>query len=225
MFEQELEMEKKQSSVVPLLLIVGLIFGTVGVAGYYLVQNRKVVSSEEASAIAARAFETQGPVMLSFHVGMVKASATEKPADPQYRLLEKIGLVSLGKPTGPAKSIVPVNLTPKGKDLLAQIPGVQESKESDGTVAYAVPLAAREIVSVSDIRLISIGHAVADVTWRWKTTPLGEFFDASGPTVKSFSTWDRSVLIDKYGANFYHSDPTKIAMAFVRNRHNWQIAE
>jgi len=53
MFEQEIEMEKRQSSVVPLLLIVCLIISVVGVAGYYLIQTRKVVSNQEASAIVA----------------------------------------------------------------------------------------------------------------------------------------------------------------------------
>ncbi|MBS1850143.1 MAG: hypothetical protein JST79_04480 [Acidobacteria bacterium] len=218
-------MERRQSSVVPLLLIVGLIFGTVGVAGYYLMQNRKVVTSQEVSTLAARALEAQGPVVLNFHTGMVKASATEKPGDPQYRLLEKIGLVTLGKPTGPAKNITPVTLTAKGKEFLGQIAGVQQTTESDGTVGYATPLASRQLVSVSNIRLLSIGHAVADITWKWQTTALGEFFEASGPTVKGFSTWDRSLLIDKYGANFYHSDPTRATLAFVRNGHDWQIAE
>jgi hypothetical protein len=43
MFEQELEMEQRQSSVVPLLLIIAMIMAFVGVAGYYVVQNRKLV--------------------------------------------------------------------------------------------------------------------------------------------------------------------------------------
>ena len=41
MFEQEIEMEKHQSAVVPLLLIAGLIVAVVGVAGYFLIQNHK----------------------------------------------------------------------------------------------------------------------------------------------------------------------------------------
>src|SRR5215469_14062832 len=45
MFEQELEMEKRQSSVVPLLLIVTLILVIVGVAGYYVLEGRQVLSS------------------------------------------------------------------------------------------------------------------------------------------------------------------------------------
>ena len=53
MFEQELEMEKQESSIVPLLLILALIVTVVGVAGYYLVQNRKVLSMQEATQVAA----------------------------------------------------------------------------------------------------------------------------------------------------------------------------
>ena len=48
MFEQEIEMEKKQSSVVPLLMIIGLIVSIVGVAFYYLLENRKVLTVQEA---------------------------------------------------------------------------------------------------------------------------------------------------------------------------------
>jgi hypothetical protein len=43
MFEQEVEMEQRQSSVVPLLLIIAMIVAFVGVAGYYVAQNRKVL--------------------------------------------------------------------------------------------------------------------------------------------------------------------------------------
>ena len=39
----------------------------------------------------------------------------------------------------------------------------------------------------------------------------GDLFDAAGPAVKAFNTWDRSTLIDKYGANFYHDPaPTRV---------------
>ena len=36
MFEQELEMEKRESSIVPLLLIVALILSIVAVSGYWI---------------------------------------------------------------------------------------------------------------------------------------------------------------------------------------------
>ena len=58
MFEQELEMEQRQSSVVPLLLIIAMIMAFVGVAGYYVVQNRKSASrsgGERSDRIVAEA--------------------------------------------------------------------------------------------------------------------------------------------------------------------------
>src|SRR3954449_8821213 len=91
MFEQEIEMEKSQSSVVPLLLIVCLIISVVGVAGYYLIQTRKVVSKQEAAAIVGASLKEQGPATVRFRTGMIKASVDEKPHDPHYRLLEKAG--------------------------------------------------------------------------------------------------------------------------------------
>jgi flagellar basal body-associated protein FliL len=100
MFEQEIEMEKRQSSVVPLLLIVCLIISVVGIAGYYLIQSRKVVSKQEARSIIAASLREQGPATIQFRTGMVKASVEEKPHDPHYKLLEKAGIVRLGKDTG-----------------------------------------------------------------------------------------------------------------------------
>src|SRR3954449_12460928 len=82
MFEQEIEMEKSQSSVVPLLLIVCLIVSVVGVAGYYLVQSRKVVSKQEATSIVTASLKQQGPATIQFRTGMVKASVADKPHDP-----------------------------------------------------------------------------------------------------------------------------------------------
>ena len=53
MFEQELEMEQRQSSVVPLLLIIAMILAFVGVAAYYIVQNQKVLPTAEAGNLIA----------------------------------------------------------------------------------------------------------------------------------------------------------------------------
>ena len=49
MFEQELEMEEREASAVPLLLIVALILVIVGVSGYYLWQYRQVLTPQEAA--------------------------------------------------------------------------------------------------------------------------------------------------------------------------------
>jgi len=44
-------MEQRQSSVVPLLLIIAMILAFVGVAAYYVVQNKKVLSAVEADSL------------------------------------------------------------------------------------------------------------------------------------------------------------------------------
>ncbi|MGZ4731632.1 MAG: hypothetical protein ACXVZH_05770, partial [Terriglobales bacterium] len=67
-------------------------------------------------------------------------------------------------------------------------------------------------------------HAVVDFTWTWQPNQLGEMFDASGPLVKSFNTWERGALIEKYGANFYHSEPVKTTLALEKVGKGWQIA-
>ena len=98
MFEQEIEMEKRESSVVPLLLIVAMILVFVGVAGYYVWQNKQVLTTAEAGNVITASLKGQGPAVVQFHTGLVKASINEKPQDPHYRMLEKIGIVKLGKP-------------------------------------------------------------------------------------------------------------------------------
>lgn len=225
MFEQELEMEKQESSVVPLLLISALILTIVGVAGYYLVQNRKVVTLQEATQVAASALKDQGPATLRFHTGLVKSSVDDNPQGPHYRLLEKAGLVKLGKAQGAYGTITPVALTPAGLELLKRIDGVQRSTEKDGTELYVVPAAERRLLSVSNIKMLSPISATINITWDWKTNVLGELLDAGGSMVKSFNTWDRATLIQKYGANFYHAAPTQVTLALAKSDSGvWQIA-
>jgi hypothetical protein len=225
MFEQELEMEKRNSSVVPLLLIVTLILAIVGVAGYFVLQSRKVLTNTEASAIAASALKAQGPAAVRFHTGMVKGSVDDKPHDPNYRLLEKAGLIKLGKGTGTYGTITPVALTLEGQKLLEEIPGVTKSKEKDGTDVYLIPIAERRLLTVSKVKMINPERAVIEFTWKWEPNKLGNLFDASGSMVKSFNTWDRATLIQKYGANFYHGDPTSVALIVVKDeKQGWQTA-
>jgi len=225
MFEQELEMEKQESSVVPLLLISALILTIVGVAGYYLVQNRKVVTLQEATQVAASALKDQGPATLRFHTGLVKSSVDDNPQGPHYRLLEKAALVKLGKAQGAYGTITPVAFTPGGQELLKRIDGVQHSTEKDGTELYVVPVAERRLLSVSNIKMLSPTSATINITWDWKTNALGELLDAGGSMVKSFSTWDRATLIQKYGANFYHGAPTQVTLALAKSESGvWQVA-
>jgi hypothetical protein len=225
MFEQELELEKRESSIVPLLLIVVLIVAVVGVAGYYLIQNRKVLSMQEATQVAASVLKEQGPVTLRFHTGLVKSSVEDNPQGPHYRLLEKAGLVQVGKAQGIYGTTYPIALTSAGQEFLKRIDGVTNVKEKDGTELYQVTVAERRLVAVSNIKMLSPTRANITMSWTWKTTALGELLDASGPTVKSFNTWDRATLIDKYGANFYHAAPTEVTISLAKaDNGTWQVA-
>lgn len=214
MFEQEVELEKRESSVVPLLLIVAMIVAIVGAAGYFVWQNKQVLSNADAGNAIATVLREQGPATVRFHVGLVKPSVAEKPEDPHYRLLEKAGVVKLGKSKD---RVFPVALTSDGEKLLAQIPGVSKSKEKDSTDVYLVPLAERRVVEVSKVTMNSPTRATVIYSWKWEPNKLGNLFDASGSLLKSFNTWDRATLIDKYGANFYHADPTKVQIVLSKS--------
>jgi hypothetical protein len=224
MFEQELELEKQESSIVPLLLIVAMIVLIVGVAGYYLVQNRKVLSMQEATQVAASVLKQQGPATLRFHTGLVKSSVDDNPHGPHYRLLEKAGLILVGKDQGKYGTITPVALTSQGIELLKRIDGVTKSTEKDGTEVYLVPVAERRLVTVSNIKMLSPTRATVMMTWNWKTNPMGDMLDASGSMVKSFNSWDRATLIQKYGADFYHGAPTEVTLTLAKTDTTWQIA-
>jgi len=224
MFEQELELEKKESSVLPLLLIVAFIVAVVGFAGYYVVQSRKVLSTEEATSIAAAVLKNQGPAKMQFYTGPVRPSMNDSGSDPHYKLLEKAGLIKLGKPQGTYGMTIPVALTPKGEDFLKQIAGITQKKESDGEELYVVPLAERKLVRVSEVKMRDPEHATVNIIWAWNTNAMGELFDAAGPMVKSFSTYDRGTLIQKHGAAFYHDPPTEVTLAMAKTDKGWQIA-
>ncbi len=218
MFEQEIELEKHQSSVVPLLLIAALIVGIVGIAGYFVHENSKVISMQEATTLATDLLKQQNAPTIRFHIGMFKEGYDETTRDPRYRILEKAGVIKIGKTKG---EVTPVTLTAKGEEMLKQIPGVDKSKGKNDTDAYEVPLAERKLVAVSGISKIRAGRCLVEYTWQWQPNQLGEFFDVNGATVKSFSTWDRAALIDKHGANFYHQDPTKVAILTMHEDKGW----
>jgi hypothetical protein len=221
MFEQEIEMEKKESSIVPLLLIVTLILAVVCVSIYFVVQSRKVLTSAEANSALVGILDAQGPAILHFETGILKSG--DKPRDPNYRLLEKAGYLKIGKDTSDWKT--PVALTPKGEAFLAELEGVKKSKDKDGAKdEYAVPLAQRKLVEIGKITMLTPSKATVEFTWKWETNKAGDLFDAGGPAVKAFNTWDRSTLIDKYGAHFYHAAPTKVVVALQKSDKGWQAA-
>ena len=221
MFEQEIEMEKKNSSIVPLLLIVALIIAVVGVSLYFVAESRKVLSTAEATPVVLALLDNQKPAILHFQTGIIKASVSEKPHDPHYLLLEKQGYIKIGKDINWK---TPVSLTPRGQGFLAEIAGVKQSKDKDGNNVYAVPLAQRKLVEISKITMLTPSRAAVEYSWKWETNQAGDLFDASGPAVKGFNTWDRSTLIDKYGANFYHAAPTKVVVALVKTDKGWQVS-
>jgi hypothetical protein len=222
MFEQELEMEQRQSSVVPLLLIIAMIMAFVGVAGYYVIQNRKVLPVAEASTLITSSFRQDGPVTIQFKAGPVIGSVQDRPHDANYRLLERAGLVRIGKDKG---RITPIAVTAAGTKLFADIPGVKQTKDPKGnTTQYVVPVAVRTLVGTPTITMTGMGRATAEFTWGWDPNRMGEMLDASGPLVKSFNTWDRGTLIDKHGVKFYHGAPTKVVMTFVRGDNGWKIS-
>ena len=81
MFEREIEMENSECSVVPLLLIVAMILVFVGV-GYYIWQNKQVLSTTDAAAVVTASLKAQGPAVVHFHTGFLKASVEERPEAP-----------------------------------------------------------------------------------------------------------------------------------------------
>jgi len=220
MFEQELEMEEREASAIPLLLIVVLILAIVGVAGYYLWQNHQVLTPQQAATVIS-AVEAQSPAIIQVHVGKVTPSVAVKPHDPNYRLLEKAGLLKLGKDQG---RFTPVTLTTLGASQFQEIAGVMTTQEGDGTESYTVPIADRKLVEISNITMINPSRAIVDFTWKWEANRLGEVFDASGPLVKSFNTWERGALIQKYGANFYHADPARTTLVLAKVGKRWEVA-
>ncbi|HET7183089.1 MAG TPA: hypothetical protein VFI82_00280 [Terriglobales bacterium] len=223
MFEQELELEQKSSSVVPLLLIIALAGVIVGTVGYWVVQAKKVLTQPEATAVVTSILKAQGPAVLRFHTGTVKSSINEKPRDPHYKLLEKAGYVKLAPVKGKFETYN-IALTPKGEKELPAFPEFQKSEEKDGTLAMQVPLARRQLVEVTKVTMNSPSMARVEYTWKWNPTPIGDVFDANGQMIKGFNIWETQSLIEKYGASFYHADAKKTAVTLVKNdKGGWQV--
>jgi len=219
MFEAEIEMEKR-SSFMPLLLMLCLVAGIVGLATYVILQVRgkTPLSAQEANGIVTAALQGPGPAIIHFRTGVVKND--EKLPDPNYRLLEKARIVKLAKA---APGSVLVSLTPEGEQLLTGIPGCKKSKEADGSFSYQAPLAQRQFVSIAGVSMNGTDNAIVEYNWKWVPNQLGDVFDAGGPLVKSFNMWERQTLINKYAVGFYHGDPTKSTLALVRNGRGWKI--
>jgi hypothetical protein len=219
MFEQELQMEKRQSTIIPLLLIVVLIVGVVGVTIYFLAENRKVLTAAEATPVIQRSVENQLPASVHFQTGSISSDASEDPSRPHYRLLEKAGYIKIGKAV---KGKTSVSLTPQGQAFLDELAGVEHVRK-DGNDEYMIPLAHRKFIQVGKITMQPPGKAVVEYTWKWEPTKAGDLFDAEGPLVKSFGTYERTTLIEKYGANTYHEGPSTVAVVLVKGDNGWEL--
>jgi hypothetical protein len=222
MFEAEVEMERR-SSFLPLVLMMCLAAAIVGLAVYVILQvrERTPLSAQQASGIVAATLQGPGPAIIHFRTGLLKPSTDVKPGDPNYRLLEKAGIVKLAK--APRGSVL-VSITPAGDRLLTDLPGFTKSKEADGTFSYQAPLAQRQFVNIAGVNMNGGNNAIVEYNWKWAPNQLGDVFDAGGPLVKSFNRWERQTLINKYEADFYHGNPTKSTIALVRNGREWKIS-
>jgi len=221
MFEAEVEMERR-SSFLPLLLMICLIAGVIGIASYLVIQvkAKTPLSAQEASGIVAAVLQGPGPAITHFHTGLVMPSVNDAPGGPHYRLLEKAGIIRTAKA---ARGGEMVTLTPAGEHLFAALPNVKKIKETDGTFLYQVPLAQRQMVNLGGITMNGVNNATVEYSWKWVPNQLGEVFDVGGPLVKSFSLWDRQILIDKYEADFYHGNPTRSTLAVTRTDQGWKL--
>jgi hypothetical protein len=221
MFEDEIKMEEKSSGIIPLLLVLALAFAIIGGGAYLYFDSKKALSPQEAATLVASILKAQGPATVHFHSGYVKPSVDEKPRDPHYRLLEYAGLLKLAPVKG--KDAMQVTLTPVANATFMKIPDVIQKKELDGTTSYTVPLADRKLVQVSKVIMKAPQLAQVEYTWQWQPTKLGDIFDASGSLFAKLNTWDRSTLIQKYGADFYHAQPQTATIAFVRGQKGWKV--
>jgi len=221
MFEQELELEKKEgSSFGPLIIILLLVAMLVGGIAWVVYQTRKTLKPAEASAVISTILANQGPSYVKFHTGHITPDVNEKLEDPQYRLMVKAGIVKMTKPKG---GVSDVTFTPDGEKLIASIPGVEKTAGSGGTSIYKIPLATRSLVGIAGIDKLSPTRFRVTYTWKWNPNPMGEDFNAEGSFVKGFNTWDRSTLIDKYGVAFYHGTPTKVMVTLQEETAGWKV--
>ncbi len=220
MFEQEIELEKKSSSWAPLLLVIALILAIVGGIGYYVFEMRKGLTQQQAANVVDKLLEAR-PATVHFHAGTVLPSVDEKPSDPHYRLLEKAGVLKVGKSVGRGNVVVVNNAAERE---FSRFPEFKTSKNADGTQSYVMPLAERKLVSIDSIKMNGPYAATVQYTWKWAPTRLGDAFDADGNLIKTFNTWDRGTLIQKYGADFFHAAPRKETVNMIKGDSGWKLA-
>jgi hypothetical protein len=219
MFEQAIEMEKKEGSWFAPLLIILVLVG-VFVGGFFVVifQGKQTLKPEEAaSAIDAR-LKTSAPVTVTFHTGVVSYTAADKPSDPQYKLFENAGILTIAKAKGYAAQ---VDLTPAGKQFLASLANVQVQPDADNTTTYTLPLASRKLVSVNKVLKLTSDRFQVEYTWAWQTTKAGDMFDIPGRLVQELPSYERSVLIDQHGASYFHGEPSQATLLLMKRDKGW----
>lgn len=216
MFEQEIKMEERSSSVGPILLIAAVCLTIVATVVYVMHEARKGMTQAEAKHAVTAMLAAKGPALLHFRTGMVTPTATDKPSAPHYKLLQAAQVVTLEKKDGGMQ----VTLTEDGAKLLAGIPGTTHMKNADGTEEYAVPLGTRELVAVTGVKVISPSAATILYSWKWHPTAMGDVFDLAGGYVSGMDVWERAELA-KDGADLFHS-------AAIPDEYNatsgWQLA-
>ena len=221
MFEEELELEKKEgSSFGPLIVIVLLGVLIFGGAGYLIYQSRQTLKTDEAAQVVSKMLSERPPSTVSFHTGTVSSSMFDSTEDPHYRLLAKAGILKMEKIKKSAN--LKVSLTPDGDTLLTSLQSKKTEKGEE--TEYKVPLATRKLVNVTQITKVAPNRFVVSYTWQWVPNKLGDDFDAAGNLVKGFNTWDRQQLIDKHGAAFYHQAPEQAAVTVMKGTNGWELA-
>ena len=219
LFAAEVEMESRSSNFLPVALILALILVVGGTIVYFVKGARDVLTVPVATTAVNQILKAQGPSTVRFSTGTIVPNINEKPQDPHYKLLAKLGIVTT-KPKGYSSLIVALN--PAGENLFTQITGVQKITNADKTVTYVVPLAERKLVDVNKVTMIKPHLAQVEYTWKWTPNRLGQEFDASGSVVKSFPTWDRATLIKTYGVDFYSATPTKASIVLMEKDGVWK---
>lgn len=224
MFEQEIEMEQKEGRAIgPVIMIVAMVGLLVGGIGYMVYQNTRSLKAEDAASVITASMKLQPPSEIKFHAGKLQASMADSIDKPHYKLLADAGLIKIekDKKTNAGK----IDLTDDGEKTITSIPEFQKKDEGDGSLAYTVPLATRKFVKIDNITKLAANRFQVEYSWQWEPNKVGDAFDISGKYIQKFSTWDRSQLIDKYGANYYHGDPTKVTVLIVKGENGWTLAK
>jgi hypothetical protein len=107
---------------------------------------------------------------------------------------------------------------------VASLPDVAGVPDKDNTTAYTLPLASRKLVSIGKVTKLSQTRYQVQYTWAWETTKAGEMFDIAGKLVQELPAYDRGMLIDQHGANYYHGAPVQTTVVLMQGDKGWEAA-